>query len=180
MLKNRLLFPDSLLSFDNGSKILAQVSGFQKYLICSTKVDISGVVFIYTWDTFLRHLVFLFLLKVGTNRVSIKDKGISVKFQRITRLVNLPAKQNPGWLNSFELNVRETFQDMLSDEDSISLEVYNSLVDEYIKLEEHHNLCFWDIVLVEVIDQVRFLAYLKLLLLIVVVLSFILHCEFEC
>ena len=114
------------------------------------------------------------------NRVSIKDKDISVKFQRITRLVKLPAKQNSGWLNSFKLNVRETFQDMLSDEDSIDLQVYNSLVDEYIKLEEHHNLGYWDIVLVEVIDQVRFLAYLKLLLFIVVVISFIMRCEFEC
>ena len=100
------------------------------------------------------------------DRVSIKDKDVSVKFRQITRLVKLPAKQNPGWLNSFKLNVREVFQDMLDDEDSIDLEVYNSLVDEYIKLEEHHNLGFWDIVLVEVSSRVGFIVCLRPLLLI--------------
>ena len=103
-------------------------------------------------------MVFLLLFKAEMNRVTIKDKDIGVKFGRITRLVKLPAKQNPGWLNSLELNIREAFQDMLPDKESIVLEVYNSLVDEYIKLEERHNLSIWDIVLVEATGRVSFLV----------------------
>ena len=57
MLKNKLLIADPLflqhslyLSLSR-SKTLVHVSGFQKYLF-STGEDISGLIFIHTWDTF--------------------------------------------------------------------------------------------------------------------------------
>ena len=41
----------------NRLKKSVHISGFEKYLIFSTRVDITGVILIYTWDTFLGHPV---------------------------------------------------------------------------------------------------------------------------
>ena len=40
------------------SKKLVHVSGFQKYIFLSLLQFFSGVIFIYTWDTFLGHPVY--------------------------------------------------------------------------------------------------------------------------
>ena len=64
MLKQRTLscrppVPTTLTSFTlEQTQKLVHVSGFRKYLLFSTRTDISGVTLIYTWDTFLGHPVF--------------------------------------------------------------------------------------------------------------------------
>ena len=59
--KNRLFLADPLFLQHSlylplsRSKKLLHVSDFQKYLFFSTRADISGVIFIHTWETFLGH-----------------------------------------------------------------------------------------------------------------------------